>query len=459
MEKSTKLLRQSIKDEIARYLVFFETPHMHDVTLELLFDIVAPQLVYNYYTTNGQYTFEEYISHANIKKALENPVLKEGIAKFRDLMSIKEKFWRGIVTDDFVYLGDLHDVVTKIKSGNSVYYENFLDNENYFQQIITEIAPAFKNLLPRFETTSQYIKRQYVKFDDSNFVPEEYFENFGLLLAFAFFFRLTDLHMENVVVSDNWTKIFDFEFAFSPDYDHLDFGIMPTNLVSYKTEDNISALLGGYFPINSYMKPVMRVDDSGKPEIIWKVPSKRVLYNIPSEDKRNKLHPKLYVGNIMAGFKKGHQELTNKREAIVKLTKSSSFRVRQLVRPTRQYRYLMVSYAYPQNHTRFSLKEHYEHAFRHEPWKDFFNPVGDVLKPLELADCASLKIPYYYSDIRNNEVYHSSGKVIGHLKETPVESFIRHIEPRNYEKFVKRHIANTKRILTINYKEYTNGVV
>ncbi len=459
MEERAAHAKKQIKDEIAKYLLAIGAPNNHDVTLELLFDIVTPQLVYYYYTTYYQGTFEEYCNTTNIKVALENPILKEGITKFRALMTTKEKFWQEVVKDNYVYLGDLHDVITKIKSGNNVYYENLLDNEKYFQEIITDIVPVFKDLLPQFETTQKYIKRHYIKFDDADFIPEKYFENFGLLLSFAFFFRLTDLHMENVVISNNWTKLFDFEFAFSPDYDHINFGIMPTNLISYKTEDNISALLGGYFPINSYMKPILKIDNVGKPEIVWKVPSKRNLHNIPSEEKRNKLHPKQYVENIMTGFKKGNQELTSNRDKIIKLTQNADFKVRQLVRPTRQYRYLMISYAYPQNHTELSLEEYYNRAFKYEPWKDFFNPIGNILKPLELKDCAALTIPYYYSDIRKKEVYHSSGKVIGYLKEAPIESFLKHVEPTNYEKFVKRHIANTKRILTINYKDYINEVV
>lgn len=451
--------KEYIKKEIARFLTMSGIPAGHDVTLELLFDIVIPQLLHSYYIEDSQKTFTEFLAPNRVKAALTNPKLQNGLNSFFELMKSKEKYWQEISGKEFVYLGDLHDVITKIKVGDDVYYENFLDNETYFQTLVSEIVPLFSEILPKLKVAREYVKRQYIRHDESDFIPEKYFENFGLLLAFAFFFRLTDLHMENVVLSNNWTKIFDFEFAFSPDYDHLNFGIMPTNLISYKTEDNISALLGGYFKINSYMKPILLIDADGKPEIIWKTPSRRKLHNIPSKEKRRNIHPKEYVESIMEGFTRGHKELLERREKIVSFTESSNFRVRQLVRPTRQYRYLMVSYAYPQIHSKLELNDYYDIAFRYEPWKDFFNPIGDVLKPLEVNECASLIIPYFYSEIREPAVYHSSGKIVGQLKESPMDSFLRHVETNNYEKFVKRHIANTKRILTISYKDYLNEAI
>ncbi|MCA9750412.1 MAG: DUF4135 domain-containing protein [Romboutsia sp.] len=457
MPKRAEQERQEIKTKIIKVLDNKGVPSRHSPVIELLYDIVVPQLVYNFYNNNinsSSVSFQQFITLDNIADTLNNPILIDNISSFYEVLLKREIYWKQKVGEGFEYLGDLHDVVTKIKKGNNILYENILNSESYFEEIAHSIVPIFKDLIPEFSYDKEIISRKYIKYTDQNYDAPLYHYNFGLLLAFAFFFRMTDLHMENVVLNNNITKLFDFEFAYSPDYDHIDFGIMPTNLISYKAEDNISALLGGFFYINSYMKPILMLDDQALPEIIWKTKSNRTIHNIPSETTRKGAHPKIYVEDLLKVFWEGTKALREKKKDIINLTSISNFKVRQLVRPTRQYRYLIISYAYPQYHNKMALASCYDTALKGEPWKDFFNPIGTQLKDLEIKDCESLMIPYFYSEIRKKEVFHSSGTAIGKLNETPIESFLNHIDDNNYDRFLKRHITNTKRILTISYKKY-----
>src|SRR5690606_12914268 len=114
--------------------------------------------------------------------------------------------------------------------------------------------------------------------------------------------------------------------------------------------------------------------------------------------------------------------LQERKDAILSLLSDSDFKVRQLVRPTRQYRFLSLSYGYPQIYSVNSMHEYYDIAFKGEYWKDFFVPLEHPLKRVEVDDCTALLIPFFYSDLHRREVFHSSGEVVGFLNESPLDS-------------------------------------
>lgn len=425
----------------------------HAYTLETAYDLLILYLVHDFYNVSQKDSnFEEFCSNYKIDDLLAKADIKTRLSLFSKSVEEKESFWNKTVNSGFEIVGDFHSPVTKIKSENSIYSESFLGVEKYFNYVFNEIVPMFSKLIPRVEIFPEYIKREYVEYDDDNFNPQLYYKNFGLLLSVAMFFRLADLHMENVVLNNNWLVMFDYEFPFSPDYDHLLYSIRPSHLVSHKMDDNVSALLGGYTTIYSYLKPIL-VEEDGLPQIIWKKPSNRAIYNCPSVKTRTGHHPVEYINYISDGFELGTQELIRNKNKILEYTNDSNIKVRQLVRPTKQYRYLTVSYGYPQINQKYSFDKHYDRVFKRTQWKDFFEPRPDVLKRLEIEDCYGFGVPFYYSNLKECGVYHSSGELVGMMKESPLEAFSKHIADENYKVFAKKQLALTKRFITLHHKK------
>lgn len=423
--------------------------------IETIYDFAVLELVHNYYLRNCNSNQTDFLRFHSSPQGLEE-ILKDQLeARMKPLVCLikaKEAFWEAkLGVDKFQIVGDLHGPITKIKIGDYIYHENFLHVESFLQNLLQEQNSIFGIFIPRFEVNGEYVKRKFIEFNDMDFSPRDYYYNFGVLLASALYLRMADLHMENVVFNDNAAKVIDFEFMFAPDYDHLKYGMRPTHLVDHIGVDNTSALYGGYRTIYSYTKPVLFLKDRFSPEIVWKVPSKRKIFNIPSLDKFGHDLPHKYIRELASGFDFATEELIKNKSKIIDHAKSASFSVRQLVRPTVQYRYLIVGYGYPQINRGSSLADYYEVVFRKNPWKDFFTPKPKILKKLEIEDCGSYLIPYFYSDIKGKEIFHSSGVVIGHLKESPLDTFLKFIKDDEfYRAFAKKQLALTKRYITLN---------
>lgn len=452
---SVQNLSSRIKDQIKGLLGEALLATHYRPLVEAVYDFAVLELVHDYYLNDCESKRIDFLAYCcspqGLGRILKSP-LKPQIQSLANFIGTKESFWRErIGATEFQIVGDLHAPITKIRVGDYVYYENFLKVEVFLQNVLREINPTFSALVPHFEIYDDYIKRKFIEFDDRNFTPKDYYYNFGVLLSLALYLRMADLHMENVVFNNNSAKIIDFEFMLVPDYDHLEYGLRPTHLVDHIGVDNISALYGGYRMIYSYTKPILLLKNKFCPEIAWKVPSKRKVFNIPSPGKFKKSLPHRHAKELSVGFNFGMEELIRNKPKIIECALSTKFFVRQLVRPTVQYRYLIAGYGYPQINKSYNLSSYYDVVFKNNPWKDFFTPKPKVLKNLEVRDCESHLIPYFYSDVGSKNVFHSSGTVVGYLRESPLNEFLKFVsDDEAYRVFAKKQLALTKRYITLN---------
>ncbi|HER7206403.1 salivaricin A modification enzyme [Streptococcus pyogenes] len=334
-------------------------------------------------------------------------------------------------------LGDSHSqkqTVVKIEfKGKSVYYKpKSYDSYNILLELISLLK---SNNIPSFSLPESLIKAVYcwqlgVAYTSSNKdeVAKIYFK-YGVLAAFSEIFSITDLHMENVIVSGGDLYLIDVETFFQRKLNVQNQNFEGITVDTYQRIYETS-LSNGLFPVQFEKNSAPNVSGisgkggkrkKGKYELINKNRGDMKLvkvdyfqedgFNIPTLNGKV-VEPLDYANEVIAGFRECYTFLMSQRAKVKKILEDfPKLKSRALFRNTSDYGKFLQASTNP------------KYLFSEKKRKNLFSILYDAkhiehfIVDNEIKDLMNGDIPYFSMDTRGN-VYNSVGTLIGNLGDT-----------------------------------------
>ncbi|VGV93757.1 salivaricin A modification enzyme [Streptococcus pyogenes] len=334
-------------------------------------------------------------------------------------------------------LGDSHSkkqTVVKIAfKEKSVYYK---PKSYHSHSILLELTSLLKSSnIPSFSLPKSLVKADYcwqlgVAYTSSNKdeVAKIYFK-YGVLAAFSEIFSITDLHMENVIVSGGDLYLIDVETFFQRKLNVQNQNFEGITVDTYQRIYETS-LSNGLFPVQFEKNSAPNVSGisgkggkrkKGKYELINKNRGDMKLvkvdyfqedgFNIPTLNGKV-VEPLDYANEIISGFRECYIFLLSQRSKIKGIVEGfPELKSRALFRNTSDYGKFLQASTNP------------KYLFSEKKRKNLFSILYDAkhiehfIVDNEIKDLMNGDIPYFSMDTRGN-VYNSVGTLIGNLGET-----------------------------------------
>ncbi|VGT78725.1 salivaricin A modification enzyme [Streptococcus pyogenes] len=291
------------------------------------------------------------------------------------------------------------------------------------------------NNIPSFSLPESFIKADYcwqlgVAYTSSNKdeVAKIYFK-YGVLAAFSEIFSITDLHMENVIVSGGDLYLIDVETFFQRKLNVQNQNFEGITVDTYQRIYKTS-LSNGLFPVQFEKNSAPNVSGisgkggkrkKGKYELINKNRGDMKLvktdyfqedgYNIPTLNGKV-VEPLDYANEIISGFRECYIFLLSQRSKIKGIVEGfPELKSRALFRNTSDYGKFLQASTNP------------KYLFSEKKRKNLFSILYEAkhiehfIVDNEIKDLMNGDIPYFSMDTRGN-VYNSVGTLIGNLGDT-----------------------------------------
>ncbi|HFG8524617.1 TPA: DUF4135 domain-containing protein [Streptococcus pyogenes] len=334
-------------------------------------------------------------------------------------------------------LGDSHSkkqTVVKIAfKEKSVYYK---PKSYHSHSILLELTSLLKSSnIPSFSLPKSLVKADYcwqlgVAYTSSNKdeVAKIYFK-YGVLAAFSEIFSITDLHMENVIVSGGDLYLIDVETFFQRKLNVQNQNFEGITVDTYQRIYETS-LSNGLFPVQFEKNSAPNVSGisgkggkrkKGKYELINKNRGDMKLVKVDyfQEDGFNILtlngkvvEPLDYANEIISGFRECYIFLLSQRSKIKGIVEGfPELKSRALFRNTSDYGKFLQASTNP------------KYLFSEKKKKNLFSILYEAkhiehfIVDNEIKDLMNGDIPYFSMDTRGN-VYNSVGTLIGNLGDT-----------------------------------------
>lgn len=334
-------------------------------------------------------------------------------------------------------LGDSHSkkqTVVKIAfKEKSVYYK---PKSYHSHSILLELTSLLKSSnIPSFSLPKSLVKADYcwqlgVAYTSSNKdeVAKIYFK-YGVLAAFSEIFSITDLHMENVIVSGGDLYLIDVETFFQRKLNVQNQNFEGITVDTYQRIYETS-LSNGLFPVQFEKNSAPNVSGisgkggkrkKGKYELINKNRGDMKLvkvdyfqedgFNIPTLNGKV-VEPLDYANEIISGFREYYIFLLSQRSKIKGIVEGfPELKSRALFRNTSDYGKFLQASTNP------------KYLFSEKKKKNLFSILYEAkhiehfIVDNEIKDLMNGDIPYFSMDTRGN-VYNSVGTLIGNLGDT-----------------------------------------
>ncbi|HEQ8498705.1 TPA: DUF4135 domain-containing protein [Streptococcus pyogenes] len=334
-------------------------------------------------------------------------------------------------------LGDSHSkkqTVVKIAfKEKSVYYK---PKSYHSHSILLELTSLLKSSnIPSFSLPKSLVKADYcwqlgVAYTSSNKdeVAKIYFK-YGVLAAFSEIFSITDLHMENVIVSGGDLYLIDVETFFQRKLNVQNQNFEGITVDTYQRIYETS-LSNGLFPVQFEKNSAPNVSGisgkggkrkKGKYELINKNRGDMKLvkvdyfqedgFNIPTLNGKV-VEPLDYANEIISGFRECYIFLLSQRSKIKEIVVGfPELKSRALFRNTSDYGKFLQASTNP------------KYLFLEKKRKNLFSILYEAkhierfIVDNEIKDLMNGDIPYFSMDTRGN-VYNSVGTLIGNLGDT-----------------------------------------
>ncbi|HER8582048.1 TPA: DUF4135 domain-containing protein [Streptococcus pyogenes] len=356
----------------------------------------------------------------------------EDLSEIRSCFNISE-----LLSNVAFSLGDSHSkkqTVVKIAfKEKSVYYK---PKSYHSHSILLELTSLLKSSnIPSFSLPKSLVKADYcwqlgVAYTSSNKdeVAKIYFK-YGVLAAFSEIFSITDLHMENVIVSGGDLYLIDVETFFQRKLNVQNQNFEGITVDTYQRIYETS-LSNGLFPVQFEKNSAPNVSGisgkggkrkKGKYELINKNRGDMKLvkvdyfqedgFNIPTLNGKV-VEPLDYANEIISGFRECYIFLLSQRSKIKGIVEGfPELKSRALFRNTSDYGKFLQASTNP------------KYLFSEKKRKNLFSILYDAkhiehfIVNNEIKDLMNGDIPYFSMDTRGN-VYNSVGTLIGNLGDT-----------------------------------------
>ncbi|WKZ30375.1 MAG: DUF4135 domain-containing protein [Candidatus Dojkabacteria bacterium] len=320
-------------------------------------------------------------------------------------------------------LGDLHVATSmRYKQNNEVLFERRPYYDQALAKIIDNFFPELKDSFPAHRHADTIIYRQFipVQIESSNGGQlRQYYYSFGKLSALLAYLRAIDVNAENIIAALPSPVLFDLECLFSPHHPgSTKYSFRSTGIVKISDSYDMSAFTGGETPLDSYLKPLLG-GTVLKPQILWKVPSQGKFYNIPQINGIN-IHPQSYMKDLINGVNDAFKVLEKQHAKIKRIIEDNEIGIRIVLRPTREYRLILLQYYFPHIYEKNNFEEYLKQELQ---GIDYIYAFGEEQSSI-LHEIKALKkgvIPKFFAEIHSKEVITPAGDTAAILTDTPFD--------------------------------------
>lgn len=262
----------------------------------------------------------------------------------------------------------------------------------------------------------------------------------GTLAAMAYVFKIEDLHMENIIVKEEFPYIVDLETIFQLNgfqnekskvknatkilnkeirQSILSTQLFPVPSKFYDSDVDISGITGkgGQIIKNGKIKIINQFTEDIE---VIRVDNFTENKNNIGRIKDNFIDPKDYIKDITEGFKEGYMLLQNNKKEIMQLINSkklfNDIYPRYLFRNTNLYAMILEMSKNPKYLKDKSELDRLYHFLSNENKNFKFKNVYQS----EIADLLDDDIPYFYGCINDKVIYNSKGRECFILNKTPM---------------------------------------
>lgn len=269
-----------------------------------------------------------------------------------------------------------------------------------------------------------------------------FYRKFWQQAAFLLALRTTDLHYENVLISEDSPVFFDLECVFAPRINDVDYSLYLSGILDDPIlTDSFWPLLWGRWIRKSVLTPILS-DYWENPTIQRTSLSKNLPFHIP-QSQNKKINPYLFYQEFYLGFSFWQKKVLKKKGKRIKSLKDKSLLNRILFRPTKAYFALLKDM-----NIRIALYDNVDiDSFLFEKLKSLplFTNVRDINQLInsEIIQLKKGMVPIFYSEVHSGEVIDGDGQKITKLKTSCREEFINHINNLNdFYKMAEVHLKN-----------------
>lgn len=316
-------------------------------------------------------------------------------------------------------------------TGQDIFYKPVsLACERLYDRLLACLQQADKRLdcLPRTYcicTGSDYgfleVLRPSNLTGNSLVAPDQFYWMAGCLAAIAHAFRITDLHMENVLALPLGPVLIDLESAF---YRHRrrarGWDITHTGMIQDGTRPRLySGLQGGgnYYTLSPHLKAF-----AGRTDVCFRKPIEVVQNRLFSDG--HIVSPEAHCRSLLAGFRSAYNTIMETRwdllDTIAEFLSENEVRVRYIARPTILYVGILLRQLYNGTNRPADLTD----QLSREDGIDGSLPTRIIR--CEVEDLLSGDVPYFWGRAGNKELYHHSGMVFpDFFSETAMDAVTR----------------------------------
>lgn len=326
------------------------------------------------------------------------------------------------------FIGDFHPYRSmRYKHAGDVLFHSLPYYDIFLRKLINTYFPSVADSFPKHFHNKAFIKRQFipVKLDtDHEEDIIEYYTQLGKLIGITILVRGIDINAENLIAHLPNPVFFDLECIFVGRIESEDeYTLDSTGIVQVDAQYDVSAYTGGTKPVQSYLKPFL-TGTKQKPRVQWRVPSKGKYYNIPTF-RGIPVSPTNYREYVIKGLREVREVIFSHYGEIGKLVESTEVGTRTIISPTRLYRVILQSFAFPQVHTQLTPQQHFTNELSQR------SPIVSIstnafLREYEIDCLNSWLVPKYYSEIHSPDIYASDGKIVGQYRKTQYKQWVEH---------------------------------
>lgn len=278
-------------------------------------------------------------------------------------------------------------------------------------------------------STDQFSIHEFIEFSQpkSDKERKKYFYNIGILTAIFYFLNSTDMHYENLIVSNTIPQFIDLETVVDIHSDNLieelksfkdaiDFSVLNSMIYPAPFQENgldISALTAKKGTVKNFNYKAKQLQDSNNDNVHF------VEVNIATEAQKNNIiqreeivHPIEYMSSIEEGFMAFSYLVLDKKEQIKTkfLELIQGMFIRQVIRPTHVYGKFISA----------SLESYYiqDYFNREKLFEIFHNEKAASKKEpqikYEIENMLKGDVPVFYAKENSYHLYSSKEKILQH---------------------------------------------
>ncbi len=416
-----------------------------------------------------------FLTKNTIEKSIESLLSSKIISCRSDITSIEIEF------------SDLHSlnftsILITIKENKKFFIKSSLtDPSEVFYNVCKalNIYTRKKNIYWKSDLLNI---TEYIPYNPNVKNTELFYKRVAELMAISTTLNLTDIHLENLLVSDESPIIIDFETLFT--FKETSSGLIDNTitdaeatlfiepiqeLINNNTSDNkrrsiISGLQGGEVRNKSFLYPFVINDGSDDFRVSYRKLSHYQSHNRIISNKAI-VQPHLYSKIILNSFTKTMLMIyKNKQKLLNILSKEylSNFKYRHILRPTSFYSFISVRSWQPREYSN---------------WDDYWNKVKSILNnqqvgcfsndtkkqiiQYEIKVIQNGLVPLFYRDINTRNLYTADSTIIKNAFKQPLIDCIKNKISQISDEYIHKNALSIKKSLklsgSINQEEKNIG--